>query len=1188
MFLKRLELQGFKSFADKTVLDFTNGVTAVVGPNGSGKSNISDAIRWVMGEMSAKQLRGANMQDVIFAGTEKRKALNYAEVSLVLDNTDRIFNVDYNEVIVTRRVFRSGETAYQINRVNCRLKDIHELFMDTGLGRDGYSIIGQGNVAQILSTKAEDRRNLFEEAAGVSKYKYKKEESVRKLAQVEDNLVRIGDITSELESQLVPLKNQSEKARKYLLLYDEFKLLDVNLSMLFYKRNEEATAEVDKNADLVNGEIEEIRLQESETEAKISECYEESSRLDEENNRKNEWLVNNRAAVMECQNEASLSENSIKNNIEMLSRLEGEIEQHKKKREEFIQKSLKAKEDTEAKKEDLIAATERLSEAQLGEKEILEKITRTEEEITNARTNAANFQSEISALKAKVEGIETLRANYLTRREAIYAEREALRQSVENTQSEVNELNEQKSELKNKSDKLLDLISKQNDSLTGTKEALAKLEEEQNSDQLEFRAATSKKRILEDMENEYEGYAKSVKAILRSDEMKKYSLYGTVAGLVETDKKYAVAIETALGGASQNIITETEEDAKAAIEYLRRTNSGRATFLPISAVKGKSIDNIKEVSAYPGFVGVGSELINYNIKYDGIMKSLLGKVVVVDNIDNAISMSKKFSYKFRVVTLLGDVINPGGSMSGGSTGKTGGFLSRAAEIKSLHLKITELERAIKQRQEQIDNNKSNLSSMEDRMESYLQMQREYENDIIKIDEALKRLGVTITDRSGTDGGFEAELADLDGKISATGEEVAVCLSEIRSFENSEKAENEKAAELEERKEELRKIRDDAANGNVEITLELTNIRRDIDDLVKMSEQYEQDAQNELENAEKKEQDIKNIYDTNEKLKASALEKLEKAKELEGESETVKKRIEELALEKEKVVSRLKEIQSSNKELTDRLINLQQELSRINSKQVKLSMERENLVNRLWEEYELTVTDAEERFKEPENEKEDTKRLGELKGKIKALGSVNIDSIEEYKSVSERYEFLSKQKTDLDESKKNLEKIIESMEELMKEHFTGKFSEINESFGYVFRELFGGGKGRLYLRDPENVLESGIEIEVQLPGKGLQNLNLYSGGEKSFIAIALLFAILRVKPTPFCILDEIDAALDDVNVARFATYLKNYLEQSQFIVITHRRGTMESANILYGVTMQEKGVSKLLSLHMDDVDDSMAD
>lgn len=1181
-------MQGFKSFADKTVLDFTNGVTAVVGPNGSGKSNISDAIRWVMGEMSAKQLRGSNMQDVIFAGTEKRKPLNYAEVSLVLDNTDRIFNVDYNEVIVTRRVFRSGETAYQINRVNCRLKDIHELFMDTGLGRDGYSMIGQGNVAQILSTKAEDRRNLFEEAAGVSKYKYKKEESFRKLAQVEDNLVRIGDITTELESQLVPLKNQSEKARKYLLLYDEFKLLDVNLSMLFYKRNEETTKEVDKNADLVNSEINEIREKESETEEKISACYEESSRLDEENNQRNEWLVNNRAQVMECKNEASLSENTIKNNIEMLSRLEKEIAEHKEKSVHLTEKSKQAKEEIESKKRELVEATERLSKAQQGEKGILEEISETENEILISRTNAANFQSEISSFKAKVEGIETLRSSYLARREAIYTERESLRKNMEDSRLEVEELNTQKASIIEKNEKLSALISKQSSSLTDAKEKLSSLEQEQNTAQIEFRSASSKKRILEDMENEYEGYAKSVKAVLRADELKNYSLYGTVAGLIEADKKYAVAIETALGGSSQNIIVETEQDAKASIEFLRRTNSGRATFLPISAVKGKTIDNIKEVSCQAGFVGIGSDLIKYNARYDGIMKSLLGRVVVVDNMDSAISMANKFSYKFRIVTLLGDIINAGGSMSGGSTGKTGGFLSRAAEIKSLHQKITDLERSIKLRAEEIETEKTNVSAMEERMESYLQMQREYESDIIKTDEALKRLGASITDRTGTDDSFETELSDLDKKIVDSGEEVAVCLSKIRSFEASEKSENEKTAELEEKKIELQKLRDDAASGGVEITLELTNIRRDIDDLVKLSEQLAVEAQNELENADRENQDIQNIHDTNEKLKNAALEKLENAKKLEAESEDVKKRIEELATEKENVVARLKEIQSSNKELTDRLINLQQELSRINSKQVKLTMERESLVNRLWDEYELTVSDAEERFKEPENEKEDTKRLGELKGKIKALGSVNIDSIEEYKNVSERYEFLSKQKADLDESKKNLEKIIESMEELMKEHFTEKFSEINESFGYVFKELFGGGKGRLYLRDPENVLESGIEIEVQLPGKGLQNLNLYSGGEKSFIAIALLFAILRVKPTPFCILDEIDAALDDVNVARFATYLKNYLEQSQFIVITHRRGTMESANILYGVTMQEKGVSKLLSLHMDDVDDSMAE
>lgn len=1187
MFLKRLELQGFKSFADKTVLDFSGGVTAVVGPNGSGKSNISDAIRWVMGEMSAKSLRGSNMQDVIFAGTQKRKPLNYAEVSLVLDNSDRIFNVDYNEVIVTRRVFRSGESLYQINRVNCRLKDIHELFMDTGLGRDGYSMIGQGNVSQILSTKAEDRRNLFEEAAGVSKYKYKKEESIRKLNHVDENLVRIGDITNELENQLGPLKSQSEKARKYLLLYDEFKQLDINLSMLIFKRNEETTKEVDKNADLVTGEIEEIRQSEAETEAKISACYEKSGKLDEEQNEKNQWLVDNQSAIMECKNQASLWENTITNNIAMTERLKGEINIHTQKSQQNKDQAEALLSEIHAKQEELVSLGQQLSEAQMGEKGISEKISNVESQILACHQNSAEALSQKSSFKAKMDGIETLRASYLARREAICQERETIQRNLQNTKEEIERLTEERDNLKEKSLKIADLISKQNAALSDRQAAFDTMTEEQNNGQVELRAMCSKRRILEDMENDYEGYSKSVKTILRSDEMKKYSLYGTVAGLVETDKKYAVAIETALGGASQNIITETEADAKAAIEFLRRSNSGRATFLPISSVKGRTIDNVNEVKSCNGFIGVASELVRYNSKYDGIMKSLLGRIVIVDNIDNAISMAKRFSYKFKIVTLLGDSLNSGGSMSGGSTGKTGGFLSRSAEIKTLKSSIAELERAIKIRQDKLEEEGVQLKSIKDRLESYLQMKHEYENDLIKAEEALKHLGDAVSGSSDAEGGFDAELKELEQKISASGEEFASCLSQMRQAENKEQELISKSKELEEEKERLIHLRDDAANGNVELTLSLSNVRRDIDELNRTRESLLEQSQISLTEAENKNRDIENILKANDELKLSVQQKLSEADQKEAEGEKVKVRIDELSKEKEQVVNELKEIQSSNKELTDRLIALQQELSRINSKQEKLEQERENIINRLWEDYELTISDAEERFEAPENEKEDTQRLTTLKGQIKALGNVNMDSIEEYKSVSERYEFLSGQMRDLEESKKNLEKIIESMEDLIKEHFIDQFTAINESFGYVFTELFGGGKARLYLQDPDNVLESGIEIEVQLPGKGLQNINLYSGGEKSFIAISLLFAILRVKPTPFCILDEIDAALDDVNVARFATYLKNYLDQSQFIVITHRRGTMEAANIMYGVTMQEKGVSKLLSLHMDDIDETMA-
>ncbi|MBP3362094.1 MAG: chromosome segregation protein SMC [Clostridia bacterium] len=1188
MFLKRLELQGFKSFADKTVLEFGGGVTAVVGPNGSGKSNISDAIRWVMGEMSAKSLRGSNMQDVIFAGTEKRKPLNYAEVSLVLDNSDRVFNVDYNEVIVTRRVFRSGETAYQINRVNCRLKDIHELFMDTGLGRDGYSIIGQGSVAQILSTKAEDRRNLFEEAAGVSKYKYKKEESERKLVQVEENLVRIGDIAAELEGQLGPLKNQSEKARKYLLLYDEYKTLDINISMLSLKRNEATEEKVNADAASVNGEIEDIRSKESDTEQKISSLYEQSRQKDDEQAEKNEKLVENHSKIMELKNEASLSGNTVQSNLLMIQRLENEINDEALKSANMKQAAAEGEIRLEEKHAEMISLCEKLSDSQAHEREIGEKISDNDKEISLLRFEATDILSSISSEKAKAAGIEQLRESFISRRNSISEELESFKRNIESTKIKLEQLDEKKSALTEKHEKLTALIKKQNDSMFEKRRLLQGLNDEQNSAQIEYRSKASKRRILEDMENEYEGYAKSVKTILRSDEMKKLSIYGTVAGLVEASAKYAVAVETALGAASQNLIVETEEDAKAAIAFLRKTNSGRATFLPVSSVNGRTLDNIGEVSKAPGFIGIGCELIKYNPKYDGIMKQLLGRVVVVDNIDNGIALSRKFSYKFRVVTLEGDIMNAGGSMTGGSTGKTGGFLSRAAEIKTLRSQLAEIERTMKIRSEHVSRETSQLDGMKERLDSYLQMQREYENELLKNEETLRHLSEAIGGSGGTEEGFENELKTIEEKLSETGEQIAVTLSGIRSLELEKKNTDEKCAALEEEHRKLLSEKENISAENMNITLELTNVRRDIEELSRQIKSFKEGMEQALEQTEKKKKDIEDIKKSNEALILSEEQKLKDAEELETAGEEIKARIEQITVEKSAIVARLKEIQSSNKELTDRLITLQQELSRINSKQVKLTMEKENIINRLWEEYELTYSDAEERFKEPENEKEESKRLSELKGQIKALGSINMDSIEEYKNVSERYDFLSAQKKDLDDSKENLEKIIISMEELMKEHFSEQFSAINESFGFVFRELFGGGRGRLYLQDPENILESGIEIEVQLPGKGLQNINLYSGGEKSFIAIALLFAILRVKPTPFCILDEIDAALDDVNVARFATYLKNYLDQSQFIVITHRRGTMEAANIMYGVTMQEKGVSKLLSLHMDDVDETMAD
>ena len=692
--------------------------------------------------------------------------------------------------------------------------------------------------------------------------------------------------------------------------------------------------------------------------------------------------------------------------------------------------------------------------------------------------------------------------------------------------------------------------------------------------------------MLESMEIEYEGYARSVKAVLKAPELKRRAIYGTLSGLIETDKKYVTAIEVALGGALQNIVVEDEEDAKAAIAYLRENKLGRATFLPVSSVKGRRLDNENEIKKCRGFVGIAADIVRFDKKYTGITESLLARTVVVENIDDGIALSRKYNYRFKTVTLSGEVLNAGGSMSGGSGGKTGGFLSRASEIKTLAEQISKLSGELDRLKETLAQKESERSNAKMQLDTYNPLARECENDILVLKNSAMHLNATL--ENGENGGkaFSDELTQLEQLLSSSAGEIAEMISRIRTAENDVENMRQKAAELSEECAEIELRKENKTKEIMNETVRLRSIEKDIASARQTIESLKNGISENNNSVEQKNTDKHNIEVQNEELAKAIDEKKAEIQTIKETSEKIKERLSEIEKEKAQVMDRLKGMQSSNKELTDRLILLQQELSRVENKETKLTMERDNMISRLWDDYELTLETAEEAKKDIENEKEAVARATQLRSRIKSLGSVNIDSIEEYKNVRDRFEFLSEQKTDLEKSKENLGKVIGSMQELIEEHFEKQFSEINKSFENVFRELFGGGHGRLYLSEPDNVLESGIEIEVQLPGKSLQNINLYSGGEKSFIAIALLFAILEVKPTPFCILDEIDAALDDVNVSRFATYLKNYLEDTQFIVITHRRGTMEAANVLYGVTMQEKGVTKMLSLAIDEVDQSI--
>ncbi len=1187
MFLKRLELQGFKSFADKTVLDFVNGATAVVGPNGSGKSNISDAIRWVIGEMSAKSLRGSNMQDVIFAGTETRKPLNFAEVSLVLDNSTHIFNIDFDEVIVTRRLFRSGESVYQINRANCRLKDIHELFMDTGLGRDGYSIIGQGSVAQILSTKAEDRRSLFEEAAGVSKYKYRKEEAERKLSHTEENLVRINDIVFELESQLAPLQRQSEKARKYLELYTEYRELDVSLSLVSLDKNEVNRTNAEELYKSVNDEIEGLKSKETDAERRSTMLYEKQKEKDEEKTQLHNKLIENENTASDIAKDISIAENNIKNNRATVVRVENEISALNEKNNSRELQIVEYNKEISEKTEQANAIMAGFDEKNAENKETIDNQTILFEEIEKLKSSAAQCASAAASSREKLNGIETLRQTYIQRRESLESEIHSYNEGIENTRKEIEEdtrLIEQKRE---KLVKLQKTVDTQKSDVQKANEKMYALNSEINRTQVNYDTKVSKRKMLEGMENDYAGYARSVKAVLKEESLKRYDIYGTVSGLLEVKRDYVVAIENALGGAMQNIIVESEEDAKAAIAFLRRTNAGRATFLPVSAVKGRMLDDVNRIRNSAGYIGIACELVNYDKHYDGIIKSLLGRVVVVDNIDNAIAMSKSFGYKFKVVTLEGDILNAGGSMSGGSVNKQSGLMSRAAEIRELTTEISELTNKLRSLKDKRETLTAQLDTINRQLATYEPIVREYEDEILRLENTCRHLSSTLENGGSTGENFKAELEKTQQLLKDTSDDTAKVLSEIRNFEAQER---ELLSVIEEKSAEydtITAMREEQSKSIMDETMKLAALQKDVDVL----NEHIKTATAEIEAAkaeiERKKSDNNDIIQKNTELESFIEEKKKMHEEISALSEQLKENIKSIDEQKANIVDSLKNIQDSNKDLTDTLMKLGQELSRVEARRTKLEMERESLMNHLWDEYELTYSTASEVRKDFDDEKAAFERSGELKKQIKSLGNVNMEAIEEYKEKKERFEFMSTQKGDLEKSKKNLEEIIDSMSELMEEHFENQFNIISESFSKVFVELFGGGRGKLSLSDPDNLLESGIEIEVQLPGKGLQNINLYSGGEKSFIAIALLFAILKVKPTPFCILDEIDAALDDVNVSRFATYLKNYTDQMQFIVITHRRGSMEAANILYGVTMQEKGVTKLLSLNIDDVDDEMA-
>lgn len=1179
MYLKKLELQGFKSFADKTVLEFMPGITTVIGPNGSGKSNISDAIRWVLGEQSMKSLRGSKTEDVIFAGTQNRKSLGFAEVSMVMDNSDQKLPIEYNEVTITRKLYRSGESGYYINKTPCRLKDVLELFMDTGIGKDGYSIIGQGKIDEILSNKSEERRHIFEEAAGIVKYRVRKAESEKKLEQTKLNLLRINDIISEIEANIEPTKIQAEKAKEYLRLRDELKSIEIGLFIHnindYKKRIEEVINDQDiYNTQLVRenerlSNIQELKEKLRASLDSITEQIEKMQNLGFENEKKKEQIKADININLEKINNNNANferlEKEIIENDERLKVLEEEINQKNDKKTNLTENKDKFVKELEEKEAELKKLTDKMSEKELDmetKKKKVEDNTDEKYEISNA----------ISTLKANVE-------NSKSRKKVVEEEIDVNISELDSSRMQKSEISQKFAEIEAKREKIKGDLNKIDEK---RKESDAKLKEYDlkiNQCESEIRMKDSRMKFLIETEKEKEGYIRSVKSILQDCEKDlslKKGVHGVIANLISVPKEYETAIEMCLGQSMQNIVTDTEEDAKKLVEYLRKFNLGRASFLPITSVKGKKLDKIKSEK---GVIGIASDLVKFDKKYEQIVLSLLGRTLIVDTMDNAIAIARKNSYGFRIVTLQGDVLNPSGAISGGSVStKTVNILGRSREIEELKKTIAELEKKV----EKLKKDKSEYeSSIEDLLEEIEGLENELKDieivyatekqRVSSIEEAVSKVEKRLEKLRDEKKSIEEQLKineqtqnDLNEKISAIDEENKKLSEEIEEFSNHNK--------------ETQTIVDDLNFDITNLKISVSSFDESEASINEIVERINNDIENLKQSTEnKKEQKIK-LTEENDKLEELNIKLNEEAENLLKEVSNSGTKVEELKNDRITKNQKLEEAEENFTDQMEKIDGLKEQVNKADIKKSKYEVELEQIISKMWEEYEITPNDPGE-YEEPKNVAEVQKQVNKIRGEMKDLGSVNIDSIEEYKKLKERYDFMNEQRLDLETTMAKLRNVITDMTTVMKKQFEDRFRVINKNFSEVFVELFGGGKAELKLTDEDNILESGIEIEVQPPGKKLQNMMLLSGGERAFTAIALLFAILKINPAPFCVLDEIEAALDDVNVYRFAEYLKKFAQESQFLVITHRKGTMEAANTVYGITMQENGISKLLSLDL---------
>ena len=1179
MYLKTIEVHGFKSFANKIVFDFHNGITGIVGPNGSGKSNVADAVRWVLGEQRVKQLRGSNMQDVIFSGTESRKPQGYAFVAITLDNADKQLPVDYEEVTVARRLYRSGESEYLINGTVCRLKDVQEMFYDTGIGKEGYSIIGQGQIDKILSTKPEEARELFDEATGIVKYKKRKKNAEKKLEEEKQNLLRVNDILSELEKQLGPLKRQSETAKEYLKKRDTLKNYDVNLFLMEMERIKQAQKELEEKTTIVQNDFEDSKKAyenckleyehiEKEIETLNDGIEEKKTLLTEQALQKKQY--EGQIAVLKAQNTSALSNDKhLKNRKDAILK---ETEEKDGQKEEFLKEKYKLDMQLADVKEVLAEAEESLESVQ-------QRIFDLNNSIEYCKNEIIQLLNEKASTKGKIQRYDTMLEQVQIRRAEVSSKVLALKTEESENESglarakrvfeEVNEIirdyNDQKSALEQE--------------IEGHVKDLREFNRLLEIGQSAYHREASRLESLKNLTERYDGYGNSIRKVMEQKKSKS-GILGVVADLIKVEKNYETAIETALGGSIQNIVTDNEQTAKAMIGYLKANKLGRATFLPLTSIKGNNTFNKEDVLKEIGVIGVAHTLVKTEDKFSVLAKYLLGRTLVVDHIDNAIKLQKKYDQTLRIVTLEGESLNPGGSMTGGAFKNNSNLLGRRREIEELELSVKQLSVEMEERKAQVEETKAKRSACygaldevneklskefvkqntaKMQLNQYQQKKSEFEETMQKLRGELKELEVQIQDITSS----RKEIADV-----LKGSDIKEKANEMSIARYQEELAEYQAKEVD-CKEEVEELHLQNASFQQKREFVLENIRRITEELQRLKDEetnLDENIENSQSDAKAREEGIAQLQSQMEVL--STL------------SEATEKEKTELLEKKEELLTKNKDFFDKREQLSGRINDLDKELYRLGTQKEKLEESGENFINYMWEEYELTHHEALPLKDEQFGDRQELKRsISKIKEEIKQLGNVNINAIEDYKEVSERYEFMNKQRNDLVEAEELLKNIISELDDGMKRQFTEMFAQIQVEFDKAFKELFGGGKGTLELIDPENILETGVRIISQPPGKKLQNMMQLSGGEKALTAIALLFAIQNLKPSPFCLLDEIEAALDDSNVGRFANYLHKLTKNTQFIVITHRRGTMAAADRLYGITMQEKGVSALVSVNL---------